>query len=102
MQCLGRIKGQMQRTCKGSGRAPQKDSQGNSTQIFSTAALNQQATLGLWSSYLVKPDDMWMAKHLHYLNFPENLLQVFVIQLGLIYDFNGNLATEEENAWVCY
>lgn len=58
--------------------------------------------LWLWSSYLVKPDDMWMAKHLHYLYFPENLLQVFIIQLGLIYDFNSNLATEEENVWMCY
>lgn len=46
-------------------------------------------------SHLVKPDDMWVAKHLHNLNFSEYLLQVFFIQLALVYDLDSNLTTEE-------
>jgi hypothetical protein len=38
-----------------------------------------------------------MTQHLHDLNLPENLLQVLFIQLGLVYDLDRNLATEEEN-----
>lgn len=43
-------------------------------------------------SYLVQPDDMWVAKHLHDLNFSKYLLQVLFIQLSLINDLDGNLA----------
>lgn len=39
---------------------------------------------------------MGVAKHLHNLNFPENLLQVFFIQLGLIYDLDSNLGLGDE------
>lgn len=44
---------------------------------------------------LVQLDDMWMAKHLHYLNLLENL-QGFFIELDIIYDFNSNLGFCDE------
>lgn len=43
-------------------------------------------------SYLVQPDDMWVAKHLHDLDFSKYLLQVLFIQLSLINDLYRNLA----------
>lgn len=39
---------------------------------------------------------MGVAKHLHNLNFPKNLLQVFFVQLGFIYDLDGNLGLGDE------
>lgn len=46
-------------------------------------------------SYLVQPDDVWVAKHLHDLNFSKYLLQVLFIQLSLINDLYCNLAEEK-------
>lgn len=46
------------------------------------------------SSYLVQPDDVWVAKHLHDLDLSKYLLQVLLIQLCLINDLYSHL---EEN-----
>lgn len=50
----------------------------------------------LQSSYLVQPDDVWVAKHLHDLNFSEDLLQVLFIQLRLINYLYSNLGEGEK------
>lgn len=41
---------------------------------------------------LVQTNDVWMPQHLHDLHLPEDLLQIVVIQLRLVHDFNRHLS----------
>lgn len=38
---------------------------------------------------------MWMIQHFHDLHFAKNFLQVVLIQLTFVDDFNGNLVRKE-------
>lgn len=40
---------------------------------------------------LIEFDDVGMVQHLHDLNFPVDLLQVYSVQLGLVNNLNGHL-----------
>lgn len=40
---------------------------------------------------LIEFDNVGMVQHLHDLNFPVDLLQVYGVQLGLVDDLNGHL-----------
>ena len=44
--------------------------------------------------YLVEFDNVWVVEQLHHLHLPVHLGQVGRIQLGLIYDLDGNLRFE--------
>lgn len=53
-------------------------------------------------THLVEFDDVGVIQHLHDLNFPVYLLQVYCIQLGLVNDLNGHLQREsKENLISC-
>jgi hypothetical protein len=43
------------------------------------------------NGYLIQLDNMWMIQHLQYLNLSINLLQITLVQLGFIDNFDGNL-----------
>ena len=55
--------------------------------------LNALARLNVCSSvsYLIKFYNLWMLKKFHDLNLPIDFLQICLIQLSLIDNFNGNL-----------
>lgn len=40
---------------------------------------------------LVEANDVWMSQHLHDLHLPEDLLQIVIVQLRLVHNFNGHL-----------
>lgn len=44
---------------------------------------------------LVETNDVWMSQHLHDLHLPEDLLQIVVVQLRLVHDFNRHLRHRE-------
>lgn len=48
------------------------------------------------STDLVETNDVGVPQHLHDLHLPEDLLQVFIVQLGLVHYFDGHLNRERK------
>lgn len=46
-------------------------------------------------TYLIKFNNMWVIQHFHDLYFAKNFLQVVLIQLTFVDDFDGNLVGKE-------